>query len=141
MITIEIMGFRPTTSRKAPLFTMSVSAGIPVQTDDNIDKEIDLNEYLVERPAATFFARVKGDDMTEAGIFDGDILIVDSSEKPHDGRIVLAEINDQLTVKYFRDMSGEHYLESQDSVFFPLNAPGLLDAKILGSVTKIIHSV
>lgn len=140
MTKIELIGFRAKTRIRIPLFTMSVSAGLPVPVDDNVDQEIDLNEFLVEHPASTFFARVKGNDMREAGIYNNDILIIDTSIEPEDGKIILASVNNELTIKYYRDIDGDLYLESQDRHFIPLSQE-IMDLQVIGVVKKIIHSL
>lgn len=123
-----------------PLYFMSVSAGVGEPVESHIDKEIDLNEYLIEHPLSTFFAKVKGDDMREAGICDGDILIVDKSLTPIDGKIVIAKINGTYMIKYYRFYKGSTYLESHSQNFFPVDIGDEFKYEILGVVTKIIHT-
>jgi len=86
-------------SQPIPLVHAGVSAGFPSPADDYIDHMLDLNELLVTNPPATFFVRVDGDSMIEAGIHPGDILSVDRSEEAYDGSIVIAMINGEMTVK------------------------------------------
>ena len=136
---LEIYEFEPGSEISIPLFLSSVSAGLPVEASTEVENKIDLNEFLVKHPATTFFAKVKGNEMAEAGIHDGDFLIIDRSIKPEDGKIVVASINDELSVKYFRDIDGELYLETQNQQFLPINI-GEMEFDILGVVTNIIHS-
>lgn len=82
-----------------PLVHYSIPAGFPSPAEDYVDQALDLNELLVTNPPATFFVRVTGDSMVGAGIHDGDILSVDRSEEAHEGSIVIALINGELTVK------------------------------------------
>ena len=82
-----------------PLYSARVAAGFPVAVDDHIERHLDLNEHLVQRPSSTFFVRVEGESMINAGIHENDILIVDRSLKPIDGKIVIAVVNGELTVK------------------------------------------
>lgn len=82
-----------------PLFMSSVPAGFPSPADDYIEAGLDLNEYLVKHPNATFLARASGDSMTRAGILDGALLIVDKSLEPKNGNVVIAAINGELTCK------------------------------------------
>ncbi len=138
---LEILGFQPNSDQQVPLFTMSVSAGSPVPVDNDIDSQIDLNEYLVEHPAATFFAKVVGEEMEEAGIKDGDILIVDASAQPEDGSIVVASICGDLAIRYYRDIDDEIFLESQNQQFIPIDIGFYIDYQVLGTVTRIIHSL
>ena len=99
MLAHKILRFVPYQSYELPLYSCAVSAGFPSPADDHIDQQIDLNTYIVENPAATFFVRVSGDSMEPAGIFDGDILVVDRSLKFKNNRIVVAAVNGELTVK------------------------------------------
>ncbi len=122
------------------LYEMSVAAGYPIPVESGIEKEVDLNEFLVDHPASTFFARVQGLNMIHNGIRDGDILVVDSELQPTDGRIVLATMNNGLTVKIYREIGGEAFLESQKQQFLPLTI-GEIQFNIIGTVTKIIHSL
>ena len=82
-----------------PFVESPVSAGFPSPADDYIDRTLDLNELLVTNSPATFFVRVDGDSMIDAGIHHGDILSVDRSEEVFDGSIVIAMVNGEMTVK------------------------------------------
>lgn len=82
-----------------PMFTERVPCGFPSPAQDYIEQRIDLNELLVHRPSATYFVRASGDSMTEAGISDGDMLVVDSSVAPQHGHIVIAAVEGEFTVK------------------------------------------
>ena len=84
---------------KIPLLAGAVRAGFPSPAEEHIEKYIDLNEHLIQNPPATFFVRVKGNSMTDAGIKDGDTLIIDRSLNAEEGRIVLASTGDGFTVK------------------------------------------
>lgn len=143
METIQIIGYQTASGEytKLPLFTMSVAAGVPTPVDTHIDKEIDLNEFLVEHPAATFFAKVTGDSLKNYGICNDDILIVDTSVEPEDGKIVLASISGELSIKIYRLVGEDVYLESSDNRFLPIKIDGYLEFVLLGVVTKIIHSL
>jgi len=74
-MTRKLFGLKPESRSRIPCYTISVSAGVPVPVDATENHVIDLNEYLVEHPAATFFARVTGDDLNTMGIHDCDIMI------------------------------------------------------------------
>jgi len=84
-----------------PLFTSGVSAGFPSPAEDHIDLKLDLNELLIQHPIATFFVRVAGESMKDAGINHGDVLVVDRSLEATSGKIVIAIVNGELTVKKF----------------------------------------
>lgn len=81
------------------LFTNPVAAGFPSPADDYTDKPLDLDEYLVRHPASTFFVKVSGQSMKDAGILDGDVLVVDRATSPGNRRIVVAVIDGEFTVK------------------------------------------
>ncbi len=82
-----------------PLYEALVPAGFPSPADDYIDLKLDLNSYLVKRPCSTYYAKVSGDSMTGAGIFDGDLIVVDRSQFPAAGKIVVVALNGEITVK------------------------------------------
>lgn len=84
-----------------PLFMCAVPAGFPSPADDYIELELDLNELLIERPSATFYIKAIGDSLDKAGIRAGDVMIVDRSLEPKNGSIVIAIIDNELTVKLF----------------------------------------
>lgn len=142
MDNFEIIGFSPSGSARMPLFTMPVAAGVPLPAESDVEKEIDLNEFLVRHPAATFFARVKGSFAGSIGISDGDILVVDTAIEPSDGKYVLVSMNGELTVKIYRLAGeGEVYLVSSANQFLPLRIEPYVSFSIIGVVTKIIHSL
>ncbi|ROR97957.1 SOS response UmuD protein [Sinobacterium caligoides] len=82
-----------------PFFLERVSAGFPSPAQDYVEQTLDLNELCVTHPAATYFVRVQGDSMTGAGIFCGDMLVVDRSLTARHGDIVIAGFDGELTVK------------------------------------------
>ncbi|MCP4261235.1 MAG: translesion error-prone DNA polymerase V autoproteolytic subunit [Ketobacter sp.] len=83
-----------------PFYLSRVPAGFPSPADDYLDRNLDLTELLIQHPAATFFCRVTGDSMKDAGIFDGDILIVDRAIQAVQGDVVVAAIAGELTCKF-----------------------------------------
>ena len=90
-----------------PLFAGKVAAGFPSPADDYIEKSLDLNELLVQKPAATFFVRAQGESMLGAGIHPNDILVVDRSIDPVPGKIVICALNGELTVKRLEHHNGQ----------------------------------
>ena len=82
-----------------PLYTSKVAAGFPSPADDHVEQRLNPSDYLVENDTATFFVRVKGDSMIEAGIFDNDVLVIDRSRTQQTGDIVLAMLDGEFTVK------------------------------------------
>ena len=105
--------FEPTgPARKLPLWAGAVPAGFPSPAENYVESALDLNDYLVAHPAATFFVRTKGRSMEGAHIFDGDILVVDRALTAADGSIVIAALDDAFTVKYFRQLGARCWLQA-----------------------------
>lgn len=128
-------------ARRLPLilFTTCVQAGFPSPADDHIENRLDLNEYLIKKPSATFFIRVVGDSMVGAGIHDGDLLIVDRSLTPRDGSVVIAVLCGDLTVKRVR-VRGGRVLLVPDNDGYPAIEPEE-DFQVWGVVAYAIHTV
>lgn len=134
------MHFENRTKLRLPLVSSSVEAGFPSPADDHMERAIDLNEELIRNPIATFFIRVKGESMRDAGINDGDILIVDKSIDPQDRQIVIAQINGEFTVKRLRSVGGRVYLEPSNPDFPVIDVTDEGDyPTVWGVVTFIIH--
>lgn len=122
-----------------PLFTCGVSAGFPSPADEHIDRKLDLNELLIQHPVATFFVRVAGDSMKDAGINHGDILVVDRSLEAASGKIVIAIVNGELTVKRFVQSHASCQLVAANSDYPPVEITEDTDFSIWGVVTSVIH--
>ncbi|MBW6520599.1 MAG: translesion error-prone DNA polymerase V autoproteolytic subunit [Desulfoarculaceae bacterium] len=122
-----------------PLFTCGVSAGFPSPAEDHIDRNLDLNELLIQHPVATFFVRVAGDSMTEAGIAHGDILVVDRSLEAASGKIVIAVVNGELTVKRLMRTRTSCRLLAANSNYPPVEITEDTDFSVWGVVTSVIH--
>ncbi|MDF1749342.1 MAG: translesion error-prone DNA polymerase V autoproteolytic subunit [Alphaproteobacteria bacterium] len=122
---------------KVPFMACRVSAGFPSPADDFIEGSLDLNS-LIEQPAATYFLRASGHSMIGAGIFDGDLLIVDRSITPRSGHIVIATIHGEFTVKRLvKGPGGQWRLEAENSGFLPMDLPD--DSEIWGVVKNSIR--
>ncbi|MCK9293480.1 MAG: translesion error-prone DNA polymerase V autoproteolytic subunit [Desulfobulbaceae bacterium] len=135
----EIYGFSRKTKIVRPLFLCGVSAGFPSPADDYIDRLLDLNELLIKNPPATFFVKVAGDSMTGAGIYDGGILIVDRSIEATNGRIVIAAVNGELTVKRLIKSNDSCRLVAENANYEPLEITEESQCEIWGVVTGVIH--
>ena len=98
-----------------PFFVDSVSAGFPSPATDYLENKLDLNEYLVKHPAATYIVKANGSSMVDAGILSGDLLIVDRSVTPRNESIVIASIFGDLTVKKIRKKNTSLFLVSDNS--------------------------
>jgi DNA polymerase V len=130
-----------TTEIFLPLYMTSIEAGFPSPADDYIEGKLDLNEHLIKHPAATFFVRVSGESMIKAGIFPGDILIVDRSLEAVNKKIVIAVLDGELTVKRLRIRSGRPSLEPENDRYTPIEIKPDMAFEIWGVVTNVIHKV
>lgn len=137
----SIYKYKNTTKHKLPLFLSRIRAGFPSPADDYLDKKLDLNDFLIKHPAATFFVKVKGESMIKAGINSGDILIVDRSLEPRDKKIVIAVLDGDFTVKRVCKIDGKLYLVSENDDFAPIEIKDGADFEIWGVVVHVIHSV
>ena len=126
---------------RLPFYQSSVSAGFPSPAENDIENELDLNELLIKHPVATFFLRVAGESMIYAGIHHGDILIVDRSLEPGNGKIVIASLNGELTVKRLRKHQGRIYLMAENEKYPPIEITEETDFLIWGVVTNVIHAL
>ena len=136
---VDIWRFEGRTHLEVPLFTAGVSAGFPSPADDFVDRSLDLNEYLIKHPAATFFVRVEGNSMIGSGIHPGDILIVDKALEPYDGSIVIAVLNGEFTVKRFKRERGRCCLVAENPSYAPIEITGDMQLEVWGVVTYVIH--
>jgi len=137
----EIFNFNKRRRLKLPLFVARVSAGFPSSADDFLDKKLDLNEFLVAHPAATFFVRAGGESMTGAGIQSGDILIVDRAINPSSGQVVIAVLNGELTVKRIIKKENKLMLEPANPKFAPIEITEDANFEVWGVVTYVIHNL
>lgn len=124
---------------QVPLFQDSVSAGFPSPAEGESKEVLDLNDLLVKRPAATFFLRVAGVSMIKAGIHPGDILVVDRSLAPVSGKIVIASLNGELTVKRLESDGKRVRLMPENDSYSPIDITEEVDLRIWGVVTSVIH--
>lgn len=121
-----------------PLYGGKVSAGFPSPTEDFIEDKIDLNQHLIQKPAATFLVRVTGDSMIKVGIFQNDLLVVDRSVEAQHGKIVIAVLNGELTVKRLYKKGDVVRLVAENDQYPPIEVKG--DLHIWGVVQHVIHS-
>lgn len=135
------LGYPAKTVRRIPLplFVGKVAAGFPSPADDYVEKTLDLNELLVQKPAATFFARAQGVSMINAGIHHNDILIVDRSIEPVPGKIVICALNGELTVKRLDLDNGQWQLKAENPDYPDMVIFEDLELVIWGVVTNVIH--
>lgn len=122
-----------------PLFGHKVPAGFPSPADDYVEDRLDLNQLLVQNKYATFFLRVRGDSMVNAGIHDGDIIVVDRSAEAVDRSIVVAAVDGELTVKRLILRNGVTELHAENPKYSPIRFRDGQELTIWGVVTSAIH--
>ncbi len=122
-----------------PFYISTVPAGFPSPAEDYAEESLDLNDYLVQRPAATYYVRVKGDSMTGVGIYDGDLLVVDRSVRAGNGQIVLAVINGEVTVKRLVQHRDRYILQAENPDYPSIHIPDGSELQVWGVVMYVIH--
>lgn len=127
------------TSLALPCFLTPVSAGFPSPAEDYLDQALDLNDLLIAHPAATFYVRASGDSMRGAGIRSGDILVVDRAVEARPGKIVIAALDGELTVKRLRLRDGRPVLVPENPDYPSFDVPAEASFTIWGVVTWVIH--
>lgn len=128
-------------SFKVPMFGHTVRAGFPSPADDYVADTLDLNEHLMPRKEASFLLRAKGDSMLGAGIHDGDILVIDRSLTPDNGKVVIATVDGQFTVKRLEKKRGKIRLLPANPDFEPIEFKDEQELQIWGVVTNVIHGL
>ncbi|EEU6637072.1 translesion error-prone DNA polymerase V autoproteolytic subunit [Salmonella enterica] len=122
-----------------PFFSYLVPCGFPSPAADYVEQRIDLNELLVSHPSSTYFVKATGDSMIEAGISDGDLLVVDSSRTAEHGDIVIAAVDREFTVKRLQ-LRPTVQLNPMNSAYSPIivDSEDILD--VFGVVTFIVKA-
>ena len=121
-----------------PLFSHKVAAGFPSPADDYIEGRLSLDEHLIQHREATFFVRAKGNSMVRAGIFDGDLLVVDKSLTPASGDIVIAVVDGDLTVKRLIMRNGTVILKPENPRFKEIEFKDGQELQVWGVVTSTV---
>lgn len=98
-----------------------IEAGFPSPAEEELVDTMTLDEYLIENREATFMLKVKGDSMVGAGICEGDLVIVERGKSPKPGQIVIAEVDGEFTMKYYRIKGGKPYLEAANPRYKPIH--------------------
>jgi DNA polymerase V len=122
-----------------PLMDGTAPCGFPSPADDYLDRPLDFNELLIRNPAATFAVRLASDSMTGAGLFPGDIAVVDRSIEPTPGCIVLALLDGEFTVKRYRPRSGRIVLQAENPAFPDIDITEERAFEVWGVITKSIR--
>lgn len=132
---VESKGF------EIPMYSSRVAAGFPSPADEHVSEKLDLNRFLIRHPSSTFLVRASGDSMINAGIHSGDVLVVDRSLPIADGKIVIAAVDGQLTVKRFSKSNGRTQLLPENPKYEPIPLHDESELHMWGVVTNVIHRV
>ena len=128
------------TSIEIPLMDEGIKAGFPSPADDFLDISIDLNKELIKNPPATFFGRVNGDSMKDLGIDDGDLLIIDKSLEPSNGKIAVCYIDGEFTLKKIQIEKDFLWLVPANEKYKPIKVTEDNDFVVWGIVIHVVKS-
>ena len=137
LINLPAIGLQPAL---IPLFGHNVSAGFPSPADDYVEGRLSLDEHLVPHKDSTFFVRAKGNSMVGAGIFDGNLLVVDKSLTPSSGDIVIAVVDSELTVKRFIKRGEKVILQPDNPRFKEIELKEGQELQVWGVVTSTVKT-
>ena len=135
---LEFYSANTESSIALPLIDGGIAAGFPSPAQDYIDLKIDLNKELIDNPSSTFYARVKGSSMIDAGISDGDILVIDKSLEPHNGDTAVCYIDGEFTIKFIKIEPDAVFLIPANPDFLPIKVTDNNNFCIWGIVTYSI---
>ena len=138
-IEIEILKPDKFAILELPFYECSIEAGFPSPAEDYLDKCLDLNRELIHNPSSTFFGRVRGNSMIDAGIFDGDMLVIDKSLSPKHNSTLVCFLDGEFTVKKVAYIDDQLYLMPQNPKFKPIKVSDESDFRIWGVVVYSIH--
>ena len=138
--SLEIFSISSETALELPIISSGINAGFPSPAADFTDLSIDLNKYLVKNQSATFYGRVKGESMKDAGIDNGDLLIIDKSLEPVDGKIAVCYIDGEFTIKRIKLEKNICWLVAANEKYKPIKVTPDNDFLIWGIITHVIKS-
>jgi DNA polymerase V len=136
--TLDIYSVSTDTRLPLPLISEGIRAGFPSPAMDFEDIRIDLNQYLIKNPSATFYGKVRGDSLRNAGIEEGDILIIDKSVEPADGKIAVCFLDGEFTAKRIRIRKNKIWLMPENEKYKPIEVTEENQFIIWGVVTYVI---
>lgn len=136
--TLDMYAVCTDTELSLPLAQEGIRAGFPSPAQDFLDVTIDLNRELIKNPSSTFFARVKGTSMQGAGIDDGDLMVIDKSVLPGDGKIAVCYVDGDFTVKRIKLERGECWLMPANPAYKPIRITADTDFMVWGMVIYLI---
>lgn len=136
--TLDIYHAETATELSLPIADEGIKAGFPSPAQDFMDLAIDLNKELAHHPASTFYGRVRGDSMQDAGVYDGDILIIDKSLEPRNGDMAVCFVDGEFTIKYIKIEKDIVWLIPANDKYQPIKVTEENDFLIWGIVTYSI---
>jgi DNA polymerase V len=138
MHTIHIHPVLIQTTLPLPFIESGISAGFPSPALDFTDAAIDLNKHIIQHPSATFYGRVKGNSLKNAGISDGDLLVIDKSLEPRNGKIAVCFLDGEFTAKRIYKTKTELWLMPENEEYKPIPINENNELIIWGIVTHVI---
>jgi DNA polymerase V len=138
--SLEIYSAESEYMLELPVISSGISAGFPSPAMDFIDLTIDMNKHLIKHPSATFYGRVKGMSMKDAGIHDGDLLVIDKSIQPSNDKIAVCYIDGDFTVKRIKIENDCIWLIPENETYTPIKVTSDNDFIIWGIVTHVIKA-
>jgi len=138
--TLDIYSALTDTKLSLPYIPGGISAGFPSPALDFVDLSIDLNRHLIKHPSSTFYGRVKGVSMQNAGIHDGDLLVIDKSLEPVNGKIAVCFIDGEFTIKRIKLEKKVCWLIPENDNYKPIKVTEENDFIIWGIVTHVIKA-
>ena len=124
-----------------PLAASPISAGFPSPAEEFFGLKLNLNDELIKHPEATFYARVRGHSMKDAGIQDGDLLVIDKAQEPKDGCVAVCAIDGEFTLKRLAVEKDSIYLMPANDEFKPIKITEENDFLVWGIVAYVVHKV
>ena len=138
--SLEIYSVLSEFKLELPVISAGISAGFPSPAMDFIDLTIDMNKHLIKHPSSTFYGRVKGVSMKDAGIHDGDLLVIDKSIRPSNDKIAVCYIDGDFTVKRIKIDNDCIWLIPENETYIPIKVTSENDFIIWGIVTHVIKA-
>jgi len=126
---------------KIPLLGLDIPAGFPSPARDYIETSLNLSELMILNPASTYFMRVEGCSMSNAYIFDGDLLVIDRLVEPAHNKVVIAVLDGEITVKRLKIINQEYWLFPENDAYKPVKIEQWMDFMVWGVVIWVIHSI
>ena len=128
-------------SHSIPLTSNNISAGFPSPADDFKEIRISLDKEIIKNEEATFYARVDGESMLDAGLSDGDLIVIDRSEEPKNGSVAVCLLDGEFTVKRLKLKNKEIYLMPENSKYSPIKIDEGNELSIWGIVTYVVKKM